>query len=71
MPGEPHATECSNPGHDDRWTCPGCYEELGDIGIGRHDCPKCGRTLQTSVEMQPVCVTRLEDPNAKEDDDEG
>jgi hypothetical protein len=57
---EPLATECSNAGHDDRWTTPCCYVELGDVGRGEHECPECGRTVYCFLETQPVCVTSLE-----------
>lgn len=59
---EPPAQECSNPGHDDRWTCPGCYSELGDVGTGPHKCGICDRTVHCSIEQQPVCVASLKDP---------
>lgn len=56
---EPHDTECSNPGRDDYWTCPGCYHDLGNVGAGTHWCPECGRCVICTVEHHPACHARL------------
>mgnify|MGYP001060213772 CR=1 FL=1 len=63
--GEPYDTRCTNPGLEDRFTCPGCYEDhFGDPEeITR--CEKCKRKLRCSIETQPVAVCEL-----AEDDEE-
>ena len=49
---------CMNPGVDDRWTCPECYEELGCPGVDEeHPCPNCGEMVLTTLQHQPVCVS--------------
>lgn len=55
----PHATECSNTGQDDYWTCPGCYHDLGSVGAGTHWCPECGRCVICTVEYHPASHARL------------
>lgn len=54
--GEPFDTICSNPGQDERFTTPCCYEDITD---DVDTCPKCGRTVVCEVEYQPVAVCRL------------
>lgn len=56
---EPMAQECSNPGRDDYWTCPGCYHDLGCCGTGTVTCPECERTLICTIEHQPVCKAEI------------
>lgn len=63
---EPMADECSNPGRDDFWTCPGCYTDLGCIGEGDHTCPHCDRDITCTIEHQPVCTTRLREKETDE-----
>jgi predicted amidophosphoribosyltransferase len=63
---EPYSDRTANPHRTDYWTCPGCYEDLGDIGSGRHRCPTCDRAIVCTVEYEPECVTRLDDPEEKE-----
>lgn len=57
------AEACSNPGVTDRWTCPGCYDELGCVGEGEHVCPGCNRKVRCYLESQPVCTTELVEVN--------
>jgi hypothetical protein len=57
----PFTEACSNPGATDRWTCPGCYADLGGVGVGDHTCLSCGRALSCSLEHLPVCITTLSD----------
>lgn len=53
---KPFEEECSNPGHTDRFTCPGCYHDF--VGLHVH-CAKCGRAIVCAVEYMPVAVCRL------------
>ena len=58
---EPFQEECRNNGWGQRFTCPGCYEDLPyDEWAGRTaTCPKCGRTVRCQVEQEPVSVCAL------------
>ena len=56
---EPFAQECSNPGFDDRWTCPGCYDDLEIKEPGNIICKKCGSSVDCKLEYQPVCKSEL------------
>lgn len=56
----------SNPGHYDRWTCPGCYEDMPNKTTGVFPCPRCERKVTCSLEDQPVCIASL----LTEDDDD-
>ena len=57
----PFSQRCANPNIEDQWTCPGCYADLGGIGVGDHTCLSCGRALSCSLEHLPVCITTLSD----------
>jgi transcription elongation factor Elf1 len=59
---------CSNTHYDDRWTCPGCYEDLPTTIPGRATCGNCGAKLKLSLEMVPECVSVV--LNDDDDDDE-
>lgn len=60
---EPFAQECKNNGHGVGFTCPGCYHDLPhDDWCGRSGaCPGCGRTIECTIEDEPVSVCRLAD----------
>jgi hypothetical protein len=60
---------CSNPANTPKpnWTCPRCWHDLGDVGVGRHVCPFCNAQIACSVEDVPYNVTETVDG---EDDDE-
>jgi hypothetical protein len=60
-PTEPFDDHISNPHRDDFWTCPACYEDLGDVGTGETTCPKCERTIECTVEYEPACHSRLKE----------
>jgi hypothetical protein len=51
------ALECSNPGHDNRFTCPNCYEDFK--GVSTKECPACKSELHCEVITQPVAVCTL------------
>lgn len=59
MKDKPFEARCSNSGFDDRWTCPGCYEDLDEKRTGHVTCPKCKRLLLLSLEYEPVCVAEI------------
>jgi hypothetical protein len=59
LKSEPHQQECSNPGYDDHWTCPGCYEDLPTRRTGTVTCTGCDRKVECTLDTQPVCVARL------------
>lgn len=62
MAEDPIATECSNAGYDDRWTCPGCYEDIDGASSGStYVCRKCGNSVACTLEYQPVCHSRITD----------
>lgn len=61
MSGKPFAMELSNPGHDDRWTCPGCYADLPNRRTATVTCQSCDRTVVCTLDSQPVCVATLVD----------
>lgn len=61
MTDRPLSTECSNDHREDYWTCPGCYNDLGDVGEGDAICPKCNRTVSCTLEYIPSCRSRLEE----------
>lgn len=57
--------ELTNPGFDDRWTCPACYAEHEGRLAGRTvDC-SCGARLRLSIDYEPVCVATCIDPEEK------
>jgi predicted amidophosphoribosyltransferase len=56
---EPMDTETRNPGHYDRWTCPGCYADLPNKREGTVVCSVCNFTVECSTDTQPVCVATL------------
>ena len=47
--------ECANTGFQDRWTCPACLWELGNVGPGQHVCPSCASTVTCSIRQIPEC----------------
>lgn len=51
------AEQCSNPGYEDKFTCPACYHDFN--GISTTACPGCGAQIQCRREQQPVCVCEL------------
>jgi len=51
------AESCSNPGYDNRFTCPACYHDFEDAKA--KECPSCKVALHCAVEQQPVCVCTL------------
>ncbi|MGX1496851.1 putative amidophosphoribosyltransferase [Labrenzia sp. MBR-25] len=55
MTTDPLSSRCSNPGFYDRWTCPACYHELGNVGEGDHGCPACGARVHCTLDYEPVC----------------
>ncbi len=60
----PFATKCANPHRDDLWTCPGCYHDLGNVGVGRFWCPECGRSVICTVQHHPSCHSQLAEDGA-------
>jgi hypothetical protein len=62
---EPFSQECSNPGYDDRWTCPACYQDLPTKQEGTFTCD-CGHKVSCTLDMHPVCIASLvtETPDA-------
>jgi len=60
---------CTNPGVDDRWTCPNCYaDHTGSLEDETVDCD-CGARLELTIEQQPVCVATCIDPEEEQGDD--
>jgi hypothetical protein len=59
MKHTPFETELRNPGHDDRWTCPSCYQDMPNKTQGTLVCPNCKFTIECSIEQQSVCVAKL------------
>lgn len=59
MTDEPIAKSCRNDDRNDYWTCPGCYQDMGNAGVGPHDCPSCGRTILCSLKYIPACVSDI------------
>jgi hypothetical protein len=55
----PHDSDCKNPGVDDRFTCPGCYGDLGGREGDIVQCDACEAVVHLSVEQQPVAVASL------------
>lgn len=56
---QPLSRSVANTGFDDSWTCPSCYNELGNVGIGETQCPSCHAKLVCYVERIPQCVAEL------------
>lgn len=56
---DPHADSCSNPGRDDHFTCPGCYDDVPSSGGEIVECSGCGAWLRTEIEQQPVATARM------------
>ena len=56
---KPFSHICSNPGHYDRWTCPGCYADMPNKKPGTYDCRECKRVVVCSRSIHPVCVATL------------
>lgn len=70
LPSDPISGEhrLTNPGVDDRWTCPNCYaDHLG----GEDEIVKCacGATLELTIEQQPVCVATRIDPDGIDEEE--
>jgi len=55
---------CSNPGYDNKFTCPACYH---DFNGRQNKCPGCGADVVCVVEQQPVCVCTLGVADPEED----
>ena len=55
----PYAQTTRNPGHYDRWTCPGCYNEIRLDQPATVTCEQCGRKVECIIEDQPVCEANL------------
>jgi hypothetical protein len=53
------AHHISNPNRDNYWTCPACYHDLADVGIGKHECPQCKAEIDCTIEHEPSCHSRL------------
>lgn len=63
----PFQQRCSNPGQEDRFTCPGCYEDHHGVASSITSCSKCGRALRCYVEQQPVATCELADAESEDD----
>lgn len=66
---------CSNLGFYDRWTCPECYNELGDVPKARTKsaiikCDSCGKNVRCSLEYEPSCRSTIVLDGEEEDDNE-
>lgn len=56
----------TNPGVDDRWTCPNCYaDHVYQSEDEVIDC-SCGARLKLTIEQQPVCVATCVDPEEED-----
>ena len=64
---KPISRRCSNTHFDDRWTCPGCYNDLPNKREGAVVCTACGASVTCTLERVPECVSEIVDA----DDDEG
>lgn len=60
--------ELTNPGHDDRWTCPGCYQDLATHSEGTFTCENCERQVECTLDSQPVCRASLVGEDDKAND---
>lgn len=70
LPADPVSGEyrLTNPGVDDRWTCPNCYaDQIGYDLDGATIVCSCGATLELTIEQQPVCVATCIDPEKNDD----
>lgn len=47
---------CTNPGQDERFTTPCCYEDVDESAT---ECPKCGAPIECTVEQEPVAVCTI------------
>lgn len=55
---EPYAQTCAN--MDERWTCPGCYEDFPALTRrGLNTCANCRRRVNCAREMVPQYVATL------------
>lgn len=63
-----YSQRCSNPGREDVFTCPGCYEDHHGAASSITSCTKCGRALRCYVEDQPVATCELAEPGQDEDE---
>lgn len=66
MSDKPFAQSCSNPGMEDHFTCPGCYQDHVGAPSSITRCTKCGRPLHCYVDSQPVAVCELAEPEQDE-----
>lgn len=65
---EPLAVQAKNPGHTDRFTCPGCYQDFPPgTSEGVHECRICDRQVRLVVETQQVAAAYLIDEEDKHD----
>ena len=49
---------CSNPGYEDKFTTPCCYEDVDEDAT---HCPECDAPIFCAVEQQPVAVCTIGD----------
>lgn len=59
MNKDPYSDRISNTHWSDRWTCPACCHELGNVGEGTHTCPKCKSKVECRLDYIPECVASL------------
>ncbi len=55
----------TNPGFEDRWTCPNCYADHSGYEDTTVDC-QCGARLKLTIDSQPICVATCVDPDLEE-----
>ena len=57
----PFELSCSNYGFTDRWSCPACYNFLGDVGNGNKiTCKECGNTIKCTFRTIPDCFSEVD-----------
>ena len=56
---KPFEQRVTNPGFEDRFTCPGCYHDHRGAPSAVTKCERCKRPLRCSIERQPVAVCEL------------
>ena len=54
-----HDKDCRNTGRDDYWTCPSCYNDLGNVGETETECQKCGCIIMCTVQYEPSCYSKV------------
>lgn len=53
-------TMLTNPGHDDRWTCPACYADHTGYQLENTTAAcACGARIRLTVDYQPVAVSEI------------